>query len=465
MKESIGVTHANVPAGHPGARWGKAEWFIVVLFISSGLLLVPGTQPLRIVIRAAPYLMSLGMLLLYPRPRDERLPPGGMLLVLAMLLLAVEMFHPNTAYPAGLAQLVMQLSIAAPIFWGARAVSSLARLNRVIWVVLLVNGISVTVGLLQVFFPERLMPPELSIIVPESLSQLTYYLPNGRQFVRPPGLSDLPGGSAIAGMMTVLLGCAMGVQPRQKTIVRLLCFGAAGIGLVILFLTSARALLLMSMGGVTLLFSLLILQGRWKEAQALGLVAVAGFMATFLAAVQIGGAQIIRRFSEELLEQGIFQAYAENRGGFLATTFNDYLYRYPLGAGVGRWGMMRLYLGGNPVTSKELWVEVQPTGWLFDGGVLMWLFYGGAVVVALLYAARVAVSRNDSQLAFLALVILCLQVAIAGSTLAGPIFNTTMGIQFWMLTAALYGAERETRVRRAERMAQLEHPAQPVPVS
>ena len=436
--------------------WTRVEWFIVVLFVSSGLLLIPGTQPLRLAIRAMPYLMSLAMLLFYPRPKGTKLPPGGLLLVLVLLLLIVQLFHPNTAPLAGAAQVVMQFSIMAPIFWGGQAIESLFRLNRLIWVILSVSALSSAVGLLQVYFPDELMPPELSIIVPESLSQLTYFLPDGRQFVRPPGLSDLPGGSAVAGMMAAVLGCAMGVQPRQKFLLRLFCFVSAAVGLIIIFLTSARGLILVSSGALILLFMMLMLQGRIKEAQTLALIGVGGLIATFSIAVQVGGAQIIRRFSEELLDQGIVEAFQTNRGGFLSQTLNVLVYDYPLGAGLGRWGMMRWYLGGNPVTSKELWAEIQLTGWLYDGGILMWILYGGAILIAIGYTAKVALSGTHPQLSYLALVILCIQVAIAGFTLAGPVFNTTQGIQFWLLTAGLYGAERHTRALRAARLDRLE---------
>ena len=36
--------------------------------------------------------------------------------------------------------------------------------------------------------------------------------------------------------------------------------------------------------------------------------------------------------------------------------------------------------------------------------------------------------------------VLCLNVVIAGTSLAGPSFNTQLGVQFWFLAAALHGA-------------------------
>jgi hypothetical protein len=54
----------------------------------------------------------------------------------------------------------------------------------------------------------------------------------------------------------------------------------------------------------------------------------------------------------------------------LKITFRKLLFEYPLGCGVGRWGMMTYYFGrfdANP--NPAVFVEIQPTGWLFDGGI------------------------------------------------------------------------------------------------
>ena len=76
-------------------------------------------------------------------------------------------------------------------------------------------------------------------------------------------------------------------------------------------------------------------------------------------------------------------------------TLSELLYEFPLGAGLGRWGMMQVYFGDPTLwQAPPIHVEIQPTGWLLDGGVPMWLLYGGALVMALRTRYRVAVHAS-----------------------------------------------------------------------
>jgi len=90
---------------------------------------------------------------------------------------------------------------------------------------------------------------------------------------------------------------------------------------------------------------------------------------------------------------------------------------------------------------QPIHAEIQPTGWLLDGGVLMWVFYGGALLAALRYSYRVTV-HDGGELSDLATMVLCIQVVIVGLCFTGPVFNTQLGIEFWLLSAVLYGAGR-----------------------
>ena len=144
-----------------------------------------------------------------------------------------------------------------------------------------------------------------------------------------------------------------------------------------------------------------------------------------------------------ITQQGAMRTYQENRGGFVSETFGDLLDSYPFGAGLGRWGMMQIYFA-NPdkVESAPIYVEIQLTGWLLDGGVPMWVLYGGAVLVSLLAAYRLSMRKRQPELASLALIVFCVQVLIAGFGWAGPVFNTQLGILFWFLASSLHGAAR-----------------------
>jgi hypothetical protein len=139
----------------------------------------------------------------------------------------------------------------------------------------------------------------------------------------------------------------------------------------------------------------------------------------------------------------VSQTFQQNRGIFIKYTLENMLFEFPFGAGVGRWGMMNVYFGNDSSQASPIYVEIQMTGWLLDGGVFMWLLYGGAILTSLFYIYRVSVSLADPRLAYLASIVLCLNIFVFGLSFAGPAFNTQLGIQFWFLNAALFGAARK----------------------
>lgn len=433
---------ARPPASVAGssARWGRVEWFVMALFLSSALLLVPGMSSLRVLVRALPYVLSIGMLMLYAeRTAQRELPPAGKLLLLALVLLAVSLFHPLTQFPAGPAQFIFQISIAAPLFWGMRALRDQEHLEKLLWIVLVVNAVSAVVGVLQVFYPQHFMPASFNTSE-AILAQSSFVNMYGVRVVRPPGLSDLPGGAGLAGMVAGVLGFAFAVRTDQTFWRRLFCMGATAASVLVLFLASTRALLIMLVAGMAFLFVLTLRQGRFGESRWIALLGGGAVFGAFSLAIALGGAAVFSRFSV-LVESGLLNAYQKERGGFLAETFSRYLPEYPIGAGVGRWGMMQVYFGQRASwDSYPLHAEIQLTGWLFDGGVLMWVLYGGAVLAGIFYCYRIATSRASPQLKYLAAVICAVEVVIAGTTFAGPTFNMTLGILFWLLIGGLYGA-------------------------
>jgi hypothetical protein len=96
-----------------------------------------------------------------------------------------------------------------------------------------------------------------------------------------------------------------------------------------------------------------------------------------------------------------------------------------------------------------LYAEIQLTGWLFDGGVIMWLLYPAALVLAVRQSYRLAVER-DGLLNDLAMMVMAIQLLIAGLCFTGPVFNTQMGIIFWLVTAILAGCERTLSIQAWE---------------
>ncbi len=428
------------------SQWGWLELFIPLLFLLNGLLLFPGTQPFRFAIRATPYLASLASLALFRRNGRMPLAPGGFAMQLVLVLLVLNLFHPQTQIRAGLAQFFLQLAILAPAFWAAGLVTGERRLIRLLWIFWAVNVAGVAVGLLQIYFPDRFLPAEFSAGASASwLRSLTFISPSGRVLLRPPGLSDLPGGAALAGSLSAILGFAFSALRSTVIWVRLVCFASALAGFAVLYLTQVRSLTLMTLFGILLLlfFGLragLIWNRVWMAAAAVILLA-----GSFTWAVAVGGGQVRDRFLQ-IGNQGMAASYDASRGWFWRYTFGPGLSQYPLGAGPGRWGMMGAYFSDpHRPDSPALWAEIQPTGWLYDGGVPMWLLYGCGLGASMLFLFRVARSyRYGTTVPFAAALTFCLNSSVIGASLSGPAFNTTMGLQYWLLTALVYGAARQT---------------------
>src|SRR6266851_7706466 len=143
-------------------HWRLLEIFILIQFASSALLFVPGAQYLRLVVRALPYVSGLIMLVLFAGNFSRARSPGTNFLILALVLLFLELLHPATQFAPGLAQCVLQLCIASPFFWMDELVNDKYRLDRLLYVIFIVNALSASVGLLQTFYPDRFMPPEFN---------------------------------------------------------------------------------------------------------------------------------------------------------------------------------------------------------------------------------------------------------------------------------------------------------------
>lgn len=429
----------------PRRRMDLLDAFILVQYISTALLFLPGSQALRIPIRTLPYFASLGVSLHYRgTSRASIRTPGVTPLLLALGLITISLLHPDTQPVSGIAQVLLQVCIAAPMFGLARAVGDSERLERMLMLVLAANALGAVVGLLQVFYPDVFLPREFSAAAmassPNLLDAMSYIGTNGQRIVRPPGLSDLPGGAGVAGAVSALFGVALMTREGQTVGRRAVYLGCAAIGLATLFFTQIRSLMIVTLAAVVIFGILSARRGR--PGALLGSVGLGSLVvvAVFTFAVSVGGDAIENRFLG-VVDQGLVSSYQTNRGGFLKEALTETSMQYPFGAGVGRWGVMFLYFGDpNILHAKQIWAEIQLTGWLLDGGLLMWLFYGSAIFLALRFAYRLALRSRDEALAHQAALVFSSLFIIAAQSFAGPAFNTQLGVQFWTLTAALWGA-------------------------
>lgn len=426
--------------------WGWIELFVVSQVFWGVLLFIPGSQAYRAYIRGFPYVVSLAALVSCMRSGStDSLGPGARLAVASIVLLVASLVHPGTWLTAGIAQVVFQVSIAAPIFWAVTIWTPKTRLERLMWLVFAANFASAGVGLLQVYYPATFSPPEFSSLGlrlnPNLIEQLTYLGRGDRMILRPPGLSDLPGGAAISGVIAALLGFALAMRGNSSVMVRAAYLGSVIIAITVVYLTQVRSVLLMLIVCMQALAWVSLRQGRfvkggWIVALTAGLV-----VGSFIWAVTLGGDVLTDRF-QGLVDEGVVRTYQENRGSFLAYTVLELAPQYPFGAGIGRWGMMSVYFG-EPTNWQypSLHAEIQVTGWLFDGGILLWVAYGAALLAALRNSYKVAIDAG-SPLHEVGGMVFSVQVLITGLCFTGPAFNTQLGILFWLLTAILFASQR-----------------------
>jgi hypothetical protein len=434
-----------------GDAWGWLELFVLSQVFWGVLLFLPGSQAFRFYIRAFPYASSLVAVVACARSNatSARAPGSGWILA-ALLLLVANLVHEQTWFTAGVAQVVFQLAIAAPVFWAARMWLPAPRLERLILLIFAANCLSAVLGLLQVYYPATFMPPQFSSMALQMdrdfVSSLSYIGAGDRAIIRPPGLSDLPGGAAISGAFVALIGFALAVRQNQTRIQQALFYSSVVIGMTVVYLTQVRSMLLMILGGMLTVAFIRLRQGRIVQSTYIAAAAGVLLVGSFVWAVTVGGEVIQERY-QGMYNSGVVQTYSDNRGMFLTYTIYEQPFEFPLGGGLGRWGMMSAYFPepGN-WQFPSLYAEIQPTGWIFDGGILMCIFYPGALIVAMRYAYKMAIDR-DSVLSDIAVSLFVIQLLVVGLCFTGPVFNTQVGIMFWLATAMLYGCHRTLQIQ------------------
>lgn len=438
----------------PQPNW--IQWFVVLQIVFQLLLLTSiTTGPFRAVIRILAFGISLLFLVFTPAAQVSH--PASKSAVVAVVIVALSLFHPDTTLLAGLAQLALYLAILAPLFWIPRLRVDAKVFRRVLLTFWAFHSISALFGILQVYYPGRFQP-NLSTVVAERgaayVQSLTFALPGGQHVLRPMGLTDIPGGAGTAGFYAVLLGLGFLLTERNP-LQRCLCVVSMFLGMTCIYLSQVRAMLVMTVLCMIALFVVIALQGSTRQLAALASIVGGIVLVSFLWAVSVGGSKVSQRIGS-LTEESPTAAYYKNRGGFLEYTVKDLLPRYPLGAGLGRWGMTSAYFGDR---AKAIWVEIQWTGWLLDGGIPLILAYAITLALAFKTAWTIAL-RNQTGLKFWGAVLLAYNLGALALTFAYPLFIGQVGMEFWMLNAALFAAARvRPAVRFTRRSALVPSPS------
>jgi hypothetical protein len=434
------------------AKWGFAEVFIISQTALPALLYLPGSQAFRLPIRFSAFAISLAAFGWYQIESATQAPRSQMQPWVAgiMALLAVMLFHPQTSsLLGGVAHMAVYFAVLAPLFWAPEFVKTPEQIARLLWILLLCSGANAVVGVLQVYNPERWLPAEFSRIITSSdaaMGSVTYIGAQGQRIVRPPGLFDTPGAVAGPAMFAALLGLVFAVSaiPVWK---RALSLGVAGAGLAAIYLSQVRVSLVATVVMMGAYWFVAMRQGRAARASQFGVLAAGVVVLGLSLAVALGGSAVADRVSS-LFADDPLTVYQGARGVQLTYTFFDLLFQYPLGAGLARWGMAAGYFGTNP-NSEMIWAEIQFTGWMIDGGVLMVVVYLGALLTATLSQWRVALATEYPRLAVCGAVIFAAGIGPALMIISFTPFVAQIGIQYWFLAGALHGVASRYGVRGA----------------
>jgi hypothetical protein len=427
------------------SRWGLPECFAVLQVAGPALLYLPGSQAFRTPIRVGVFAMSLlGLVWCLRRARLTRVHPSWTLLVIAACYMAGMIVHPATnTTMAGLAQIGLHLSIAAPLFWAPDYFrGDYRRLLRMLTILWVLNGASVVVGILQVRDPGTWMPSEFTTIMKTYRQNMSYYqyrANDGAMAIRPPGLGDSPGAAGAAGMFVAIVGLVYLGLPVSR-LRKLLGFGMALAGMGIIFLSHIRSSLVVVVGCAFIYSIIMVVQGRLRTVVILAFWAVFTGVCAFLYLDMYAGKSTFDRFST-LLADDPWKVYEKSRRLDLVTgAFDTLLVDYPIGAGLGRWGMMRKYFGNeNNYDSPEIWAEVQFQAWVLDGGIVLLSLYLIAIIVAIQRLVRISLVHQSLQLRQWGAAIAVLSAGPVAFMFSYCPFNSQMGIQFWLLIGAFEG--------------------------
>jgi len=430
-------------------RVDSTKWLVNFILIQFGLqlfLLFGPTGVPRGPIRAISFGLSLLMLLLIPGTRTKERHPSINAAALIIFILCISVFNPTTnSWFSGVAQIGLYAAILAPIFWVPRLNLDAESIRKALFVFWGFHTLSAIFGVLQVYYPGQFQPniSQVYLSRPDILGSMFITLANGQRVLRPMGLTDIPGGASVAGVYSVLLGMGFFLTSRKRLILIASCISMAA-GMACLYLSQTRSMLIM--GAVCVLVFLGLLAVKKLEQKLIILIGIMTIVVVggFFAAVLIGGQSVTKRLAT-LSSDSPGQVYYSNRGIFLRETVTELLPQYPLGAGLGRWGMVNYYFGNNSDPERaSIWVEIQWTGWLLDGGIPLIIVYVSAIFFALRTSWNVGLKPAVGEMRIWGALLVAYSLGAVVLTFSYPVFIGQLGLEFWLLNAALFTVVRNS---------------------
>ena len=427
--------------------WGWAEVFAISQTALPAMLYLPGTQFLRPLIRISAFAISLLILLqTLPKGRVKALSehPAFPALKACLLYLSLMVIHPYTSsLLAGVATVGFYAAVCAPIVWTPRVVQSANQLRRLLWILCICNGMNALVGILQVQNPARWMPAEFTSLYKGSdvfMSVVTYKGVDGRDIIRPPGLFDTPGAVAGPGMLAGFFGLVLLLETKNL-FYKLVAMLMAGFGITVIYFTLVRSALLVLIGMLAAYAILRTRRGGLGPVLVFACVAIGIAAFGFNFARELGGESIEKRFST-LVEEKSSDLYYRSRGISVEAGFTEILPKYPLGAGLGRWGMVAVYVGGQSRDENGLWAETQMPAWIIDGGIVLLCGYIWALYKSARWLYVESMKSNQPDVANLGVVVIAASAGILVHCMSFPVFSTQLGLQYWFLVGAAFSVLR-----------------------
>jgi len=437
----------------PLPGWGWLETVVIAQTFLPALLFIPGVSRFRAPNRIMAYAIALvawGAVLLKSRPAGIDRFPARPWLIGCALWLVVLVGHPGSySLVAATAQVMLYIAVMSPAFWAGSLVETPRQVGRLLAVLFVCNALSSAVGLAQVYRPDTFNPPVIPALSDKfGGEQLKLITGDGRKILRPCGLTDTPGAAAQAGMIAALVGLALALRPISWW-KRLACASLGFVGIAVIYFSQVRFTMVMLAIGFAALTVLFLWRGR--IASALGLVGGAVVMlgAGFAWVARNAGTKAVEKFGS-LLGSDPASLYQKSRGFYVTEAFDRYIWEYPLGLGLGWWGMVHVAFG-DPERVSRVWVEVMIPGWVIDGGIPLLVMYSVAVAVALYDTARIAINSRHEQLSFWAAVVFAYNLGVAATCFSYLPFVSTSGLQFWLLAAAVHAADRRVVAFEARR--------------
>jgi len=434
------------------SSWNWIHSFMVIQFALQILLLFPQFGAARVVMRVLSFAISLALIFVIPANGRKHPSVNWAIAVLGIMCLQF-FFHPDmSTLLAGLAQCALYLGIIAPVFWVTRLNMTLKSFYWLILIIWSFHTLSSIMGVLQVLYPGYFQTILSTSVQSGNLGgeNLKIVLASGESIFRPQGLTDVPGGAASAGYYALLLSTGIAVY-RSNLFLRLVCLVSASAGFFCIYLSQVRSVLVLAIVGLVCFFGFLIKQGYIGKISWMAPIAAGVAVFIFGLAARLGGESTTDRIST-LTAKGAGDVYYENRGTFLEFTL-DFALKNPWGFGLGRWGTIGDYFGDrfNPII-RPIWVEIQWTAWVVDGGVPMVIAYVGAIFMAMQVIWSIISREVKADLVVWGSLILAYDVGAVAITFNYPLFIGQGGMEFWILNTAFF-----TAVATRQRLHEISH--------